>query len=457
MPLYKKLFQRFHELPDNLPTDHYRSWILMNYACTMGGVVHFLFIFTFALVGVIPLSLWNIISVVIWGFATYSNFKGSMKSAMTLANFEIVMHACLCTIIIGWTTGFHYHILVMPSILFLTPFALPTKIIASAINIIFYSLLNYFFKSFAPLMPLNSILVNVFNYTNITTFGFILSYFAFYYRAIVIEVEAKLELEHLKTNEALIERNEILTQLNEELVEAAEYVKSMLPKPIKEGPVKTDWRFFPSTSLGGDAFGYHWIDGDHFAVYLLDVSGHGVGAALLSVSVLNALRSQTLPHADFKNSKQVLESLNRAFPGEENNDMFFTIWYGVYKKSTRELTYASGGHPPAFLLGGNAEGDSETTLLRTPGYVIGGAPEATYERRECLVGEQNRLYIFSDGVYEIEKADGSMWRLQEFADFMNNVNSDEQSILDNLHRYAVNLKQLDNFEDDFTIVEVVFA
>jgi len=93
-------------------------------------------------------------------------------------------------------------------------------------------------------MPLNSILVNVFNYTNITTFGFILSYFAFYYRAIVIEVEAKLELEHLKTNEALIERNEILTQLNEELVEAAEYVKSMLPKPIKEGPVKTDWRCF---------------------------------------------------------------------------------------------------------------------------------------------------------------------------------------------------------------------
>ena len=457
MPLYKKLFQRFHEPPDNLATDHYRSWILMNYACTMGGVVHFLFVFTFALVGVIPLSLLNIISVVIWVFATYLNLNGSMKSAMTLANFEIVMHACLCTIIIGWATGYHYHILVMPSILFLTPLALPIKIIASVINIIFYSLLNYFFQDVAPLIPLNSIFVNVFNYTNIATFGFILSYFAFYYRVIVIEVEAKLALEHLKTNDALTERNKILTQLNEELVEAAEYVKSMLPKPIKEGPVKTDWRFFPSTSLGGDAFGYHWIDEDHFAVYLLDVSGHGVGAALLSVSVMNALRSQTLPHADFKNSKQVLESLNRAFPGEENNDMFFTIWYGVYKKSTRELTYASGGHPPALLLGGNAEGDSEMKLLRTPGYVIGGAPEITYEKRECLVGKQNRLYIFSDGVYEVEKADGSMWRLQEFADFMNNVKSDEQSILDHLHRYGVNLKQSDNFEDDFTIVEVAFT
>jgi sigma-B regulation protein RsbU (phosphoserine phosphatase) len=58
---------------------------------------------------------------------------------------------------------------------------------------------------------------------------------------------------------------------------------------------------------------------------LIDVSGHGVGAALLSVSVMNALRSQSLPDTDFKDPEQVLASLNVAFPGEENNDMFFTI------------------------------------------------------------------------------------------------------------------------------------
>jgi hypothetical protein len=46
-----------------------------------------------------------------------------------------------------------------------------------------------------------------------------------------------------------------------------------------------DWRFIPSASLGGDSFGYHWIDEDHFAAYLIDVSGHGWVAALLSVSV----------------------------------------------------------------------------------------------------------------------------------------------------------------------------
>jgi sigma-B regulation protein RsbU (phosphoserine phosphatase) len=457
MQSIKKFFQRFHELSENIPASHYRSWVLINYSCMMGGVVHFLFIFLFALVGVVPLALLNIVSSIIWALAVYYNLKGSENISLALANFEIVMHAWLCTIIIGWSTGFHYHILVMPSIIFLLPFTLTTKIIAFLINIILYSLLSYFFQSFTPIMTINSTLITVFNYTNIGVFGFILSYFAYHFRTVVIETETKLEMEHQKTNAALAGRNEILTQLNKELTEAADYVKSLLPKPINEGPVKTEWRFIPSASLGGDAFGYHWIDKDHFAIYLLDVSGHGVGAALLSVSVINSLRSQSLPDTDFKDCKQVLESLNVTFPSEENNDMFFTMWYGVYKKSTRELTYASGGHPPALLFRDNTKGDSGAILLRTPNHVIGGLPEATYEKQEYLVGEHDRLYIFSDGVYEVEKSDGSMWRFKEFADFMNMIKGEDQSILDRLHQYAGNLNQSDNFKDDFTIVEVAFT
>ena len=234
-------------------------------------------------------------------------------------------------------------------------------------------------------------------------------------------------------------------------------MRTILPEPITEGPIRTDWRFVPSTSLGGDAFGYHMVDENHFAIYLIDVSGHGVGAALLSVSVMNVLRSQSLPDADFKDPEQVLGALNIAFPGEENNDMFFTIWYGVYKKSTRELTYASGGHPPAILLDQTPKGDYQATQLRTPNYVIGGLPEGTFQKKECLVGERNTLYIFSDGVYEVEKSDGSMWQFQEFADFLSNVKTDGQSILDRLYHHAKNLGNSENFEDDFTIVEVAFG
>ncbi len=250
---------------------------------------------------------------------------------------------------------------------------------------------------------------------------------------------------------------EALERLNTELSEAADYVKSLLPPPIVRGPVQTDWKFVPSVSLGGDSFGYHWLDEDTFVIYLVDVSGHGVGAALLSVSVMNALRSQSLPDTDFKNPEQVLASLNVAFPSEENNNMFFTIWYGVYNKSTRELIYASGGHPPALLFDRSHAGQSNATLLRTANKAIGVMPDVAYKKNKHLVAEQTTLYIFSDGAYEVQKSDGSMWQFKEFADFMNKIKSDSQSRLDRLYQHVKNIGSLENFEDDFTIVEVAFA
>ena len=126
-------------------------------------------------------------------------------------------------------------------------------------------------------------------------------------------LEEKVELRTKELEEALSERNQTFAHLNQELAEAAEYVRSILPHPISQGEIRIDWKFIPSTSLGGDAFGYYWLDEDHFVISLIDVSGHGVGAAMLSASVMNALRSQSLPDTDFKDPEQVLASLNVAF------------------------------------------------------------------------------------------------------------------------------------------------
>jgi sigma-B regulation protein RsbU (phosphoserine phosphatase) len=266
----------------------------------------------------------------------------------------------------------------------------------------------------------------------------------------------QLSEKNVQIEEALQDRNQALKQLYQELAEAADYVRSILPLPNTEGGIRTDWRYIPSTSLGGDAFGYHMVDEDHFAIYLIDVSGHGVGAALLSVSVMNVLRSQSLPGTDFTDPEQVLASLNMAFPGEENNDMFFTIWYGVYNKSTRELTYASGGHPPALFFDKAHAGDPHATLLRTANNAIGAMPDASYEKGKHLIKEQTQLYVFSDGVYEVEKADGSMWQFDEFRDFMTSIKTGTQSRLDHRYQHAEDINNLDNFEDDFTILEVAF-
>lgn len=66
-----------------------------------------------------------------------------------------------------------------------------------------------------------------------------------------------------------------------EMARAMRYIEALLPPPMRDGAVHAEWRFVPSAQLGGDAFGYRWLDTTHFAVFLLDVSGHGlrVGAA----------------------------------------------------------------------------------------------------------------------------------------------------------------------------------
>ena len=118
-----------------------------------------------------------------------------------------------------------------------------------------------------------------------------------------IRYHSKGYIAQLERNEAYRRLAESQKQLADEVAQAAKYVCSLLPEPIAKGPVRVDWRFVPSTQLGGDSFGYHWLDDDHFAVYLLDVSGHGVGASLLSVSAMNVLRSQSLPNYRFPRSR----------------------------------------------------------------------------------------------------------------------------------------------------------
>ena len=114
--------------------------------------------------------------------------------------------------------------------------------------------------------------------------------------------------------------------------------------------MRAEWRFVPSTQLGGDAFGYYWLDPQTFAFYLLDVSGHGAGSAMHSVTVLNVLRQRALPDVDFRDPAAVLASLNARFPMDSHGGLFFTMWYGVYDARDSTLRYTSAGHHPAFLV-----------------------------------------------------------------------------------------------------------
>jgi sigma-B regulation protein RsbU (phosphoserine phosphatase) len=285
----------------------------------------------------------------------------------------------------------------------------------------------------------------------------------------VVKLPDKLELiariqYHSNAYIRLLERNQAYQKIEEsqhilyaELAEAASYVCSLLPLPLRE-TICTNWRFIPSTQLGGDTFGYHWIDTRFFAMYLLDVCGHGVGAALLSVSVVNTLRAQTLPKANFKDPTSVLEALNQAFQMEKQNNMFFTIWYGVYDAYTHQIIYASGGHPPAILLTGRTKETAKLYELHTPGIVIGATVDGNFQNAICQIDLYNRLYIFSDGVYEIQKIDGTILPLQEFISLLIEIHHDsKEGELDSIIHRMQGIQNKKDFVDDFSIVEIKFC
>lgn len=259
------------------------------------------------------------------------------------------------------------------------------------------------------------------------------------------------EQEYLRT----IEETQRL--LKEDLEEAARYVLSILPQP-ESGRIKTDWCYLPCDQLGGDVFDYFWIDDDHFAIYLLDVCGHGAGAALLSVSLINVVRSGSLTGIDFRNPGQVLTGLNDAFPMERHNDMYFTMWYGVYHAPTRTIRYAGGGHPPALLVAPEHQGGHVKKIheLDCSGPLVGVFPGQVYEAAELQVPPASQLYVYCDGVYEIQQVcDGRMTNYEDFLHQLHKVGHMRNS-LDAIVLWAEELNGSKQFEDDFSIVRLSF-
>lgn len=185
-------------------------------------------------------------------------------------------------------------------------------------------------------------------------------------------------------------------RLSGELASAAKYVSSILPGDL-DGPVQVRSRYLPAREIGGDSFGYLWIDDDHLIVYLIDVSGHGVEPALLSVSVHNILRSRSMPAATLLSPQQVMSELNKLFGMDNQDDHYFTMWYGVYQASTRLLRYATAGHPPALAL--TAEGGVVTaTALGGSAVPIGMFADSVFADNTYQVPAGAQILLCSDGV-----------------------------------------------------------
>jgi len=200
-------------------------------------------------------------------------------------------------------------------------------------------------------------------------------------------------------------------EMKRDLAAAAEVQRSLLPveMPHVRG-MQFAYRFRPCGDVGGDFLNVLPIDGRHLGLYILDVSGHGVAAALLSVTLSHMLsiepgRSflyQSCPEDPTQDCvappAKVVTRLNQHFAKATDVSQFFTMIYGILDKETAEFRYASAGHlTPIHFRCGVAR-----PIMEAGGIPVGLFPEATYEEDSITLSRGDRLYLCTDGVLEAE-------------------------------------------------------
>lgn len=245
-----------------------------------------------------------------------------------------------------------------------------------------------------------------------------------------------------------------LTQehLAEELRDAALYVRDLLPRPL-DAPVRVRWLYEPCAQLGGDGLGYRVLpDGERVAFFVLDVCGHGLRSALLSISLMGALSQGAMIDKVAHNPALVLGALNQAFPAGAHGGLFTSMWYGVYDTCSSKLTYAAAGHPPPLLVAG-PPGARAVTELGGPGTFLGLLPEATFSNVIRRIDEPSRLFLYSDGACEVAVAPGGILDFEEFKRLLVAV-ANEPDALGVFSRSLAALRGGDLLDDDCAMLDL---
>ncbi len=220
------------------------------------------------------------------------------------------------------------------------------------------------------------------------------------------EKQAKDDL--LKANERLEAASQAMKR---DLHAAAKLQQALLPGELPNFPgMSFAYRFRPCNDVCGDSLNLLLLDERHVGLYILDVSGHGVAAALLSVTLTRMLSDapersflyQTSPEGPNKYCPtppaKVISRLNKHFLSTSGESQFFTMIYGILDKGTGEFRYVAAGHlgPIHFSRG------STPVIGETGGIPVGLLASATYEEHTVTLSGGDRLYLCTDGIVEAE-------------------------------------------------------
>ena len=252
-------------------------------------------------------------------------------------------------------------------------------------------------------------------------------------KAVSLEAAATSALEADPVLAAKLARLEELERahrrMTENLQAAAVIQRSLLPTGMPEVPgVDFAWAFDPCYELAGDSLDVFRVDEEHLALYVLDVVGHGVPAALLSVTLAQIL-SFSRRQAPLSGSgsftdgrllvspKAAVERLNLLFPMREDSRQYFTLFYAVLHLPSGRMRYVSAGHPAPVL--SSANGGCRN--LTVGGFPVGLARQPEYREREVTLAPGDRLYIYTDGLIEAEDGAGREFGAGRLADEIGRV------------------------------------
>lgn len=270
----------------------------------------------------------------------------------------------------------------------------------------------------------------------------------------------RLQIELAQTNERLAKAN---VRMSRGLRAAAKIQETFLPRQAPRVPgADFAWIYQPCDELAGDGLNIIPLGDGKVGLYVLDVSGHGVASALLSVSMSRLLSSPSEPSSilvqgrgvgdrlDATPPAEVAAHFNRLFPFDTATEQFATMVYGILDSANGEFRYISAGHPGPVHL---APGD-DPVILEVQGFPIGLTDEP-YEERVIRLGAHDRLYLYSDGVPDATNPAGERFGDPRLLEVIRRTRSDPlKESVDALLREITRWHQSESPQDDLSILAV---
>ena len=210
---------------------------------------------------------------------------------------------------------------------------------------------------------------------------------------------------HLENRLLIANLTDFYGNMRRELVMAREMQESLLPNidsmkaALKSHDVVVESYYKASYELGGDLWGAWELPNDKFGFFILDVSGHGVGAALNTFrihAVMDSLDEEKLDPAAF------LKALNDELATSFATGQFATMFYGVLDLKSKELVYAGAGAPRPIVI--SSEGDIR--YLESEGFPVAITNSADYDNKTEQLSQGDCILCYSDVLLEAPALNG---------------------------------------------------